>query len=150
MKKYHYTILIENEVEYVDEEYPVIIFNDVFLPPGAVFIDVCASHEFLPTITEELSLWFWKFTICVGRTRTEESTKVISYATELKKLIIANEIRIKEMICKLYEPNLAENIYVWWVDTLDIMIATANQLKESKWRGILDFKRYKEWREPKG
>ena len=133
MKKYNYKILEIDEDKYVECEYPVIIFNNEYLPPGAIFIDFCASNNFFSEVDESLSLWFWKFTICVGRFRSEKSETVIRYSQELKKLIIDNESDVKKNIGEKYGVEKIKKIYEWWTDTLDIVITSAGKSTQSKW-----------------
>jgi hypothetical protein len=102
---------------------------------GAVFIDYCASNVFFD-IEEELSLWFWRFTICVGRERTEKSSVVIENANKLKTLLVNNEKEVKHKIYSKYEQNESPYIYEWWIDTLDIMLDSARECGISEWYGI--------------
>jgi hypothetical protein len=132
---YTYDIIILGGEPCVNEKYPVIVFNNKHLPLGAVFIDYCASNVFFD-IEDELSLWFWKFTICVGRKRTEQSSIVIENATKLKALLVNNETDVKEKIYSKFEQKDSSSIYGWWMDTLNIMIRSAKDSDISEWYGI--------------
>ena len=106
------------------------------MPLGAIFIDFCASRIFFKDIDEELSLWFWRFTICVDVAKYEESRKVIAFAQKLRNLITDNKSRVKRKIRNKYDTDDRIYVYDWWVDTLDIMIESARHVKFSKWVGI--------------
>lgn len=114
---------------------PIIVFNNIELPRESVFIDICASSRIIKDISEEMSLWFWQFTICVGLTKTENSSIVIKYATELNKLIIKNRERILKKLIMLYGSENADSIINSWQRTLNIMIETAEQSETCTWSG---------------
>ncbi len=137
-KKYYYNIKIVNGCEFVNEKYPVIIFNDEYLPLGAIFIDFCVSGRFFKDeeIDDNLSKWFWRFTICVGVNCSEKSAIVTDYSKKLKSLIVDKKDHIQKIINEYYKQDEAVSIFDWWIDTLDIMIETAETRNVSNWRGI--------------
>lgn len=115
--------------------YPRIIFNKRRLPEGAIFIDYCASGNFFDNIDEDLSKWFWKFTNCVGLNCSEESVKVVQYASKLKSMLLIDIEAVKKKLKDKYEPKEADQIIEWWIESLNIMIETANKRKVSNWIG---------------
>ncbi|MCP4022368.1 MAG: hypothetical protein GY729_11035, partial [Desulfobacteraceae bacterium] len=108
------------------------------LPSGAIFIDFFSIFRFFKDkeIDDNLSKWFWRFTICVGVNCSEKSAIVTNYSKKLKSLIIDKEDHVQKIINEYYEPDEAVNIFDWWIDTLDIMVETAGTRNISNWRGI--------------
>jgi len=136
-----YKIKVMNEEEFVDAKYPVIIFNGEYLSPGAIFIDSCASSNFFPEIDDDLSKWFWKFTVCVGLNCQEESQVVINYSKKLRQLLTDNQKHVQKILDETCEPVEATKIFDWWVDSLFIMIQTAKNVTTSTWSGIPTIKK---------
>jgi len=118
------------------ENYPIIEFNDIVLPPGAVFIDYLASGNVFEDIDEDLSLWFWKFTICVGLTRSCASSIVARHAQALKTLLEDNREHVQKIIHERYPREEAHRVYDWWLETLNGMLESAATREVSQWHGI--------------
>ncbi|MBI9073919.1 MAG: hypothetical protein JEZ02_00815 [Desulfatibacillum sp.] len=137
---YKYEFVDFDGATYVKAKYPVIIFNGMQLPLGAISIDYCASGNFFEDIDDAMSLWFWRFTICVGYyAKSEESRVVIHHADMLKSLILGDKERVREIITgKSSSSDEADQTLVWWLDTLDIMLESAANTSMSFWTGILD------------
>jgi hypothetical protein len=134
--QYIYKIITIDGKDVVISEYPVIVFNKVYLPPGAIFIDYCASANILPYIDSNTSLWFWKFTNCVGVTKSSKSDDVIRYSENLKVMLLDNEDKARTLINEKYGSGNSATIFKWWLDTLVLMINSSKKRSVSTWYGI--------------
>ena len=141
---YDYEIFECDNEEYVRAAYPIIIFNSVYLPLPAIFIDILTDVIFDDT-ESELSEWFWRFTICVGCVCSAKSQTVERHALKLKKMMTEREAEIMIGLKRYcHESRLfwcefdPAEIYSWWSDTLRILIDSSKTCEISKWIGIMN------------
>ena len=126
---------------YADAQSPIIIFNGRFLPESAYFIDVC-SDKVLKNTNKDIALWFWRFTICVCRTREEQSKKVIRYADYLLNRILSAKEKVKRKTAFLYSNQYSkqksEKIVNEWIQTLNIIRLSAEKCTLCRWYAIFN------------
>lgn len=126
---------------YADAQSPIIIFNGILLPESAYFIDVC-SDKVLKNTSKDIALWFWHFTICLGRTREEKSEKVIRYADYLLNRILSAKEKVKRKTDFLYSNyhsrQKSEKIVNEWIQALNIIRLSAEKCTLCKWYAIFN------------
>ena len=98
-----------------------IRFERVELSPLAIVIDHLGLHENLPGLSEEASLWLWRFTICRGRYRTDSTENILKVTKEVMDLITKNRLRLLESVPKRFDgPFTHEHLDLWISDLENI------------------------------
>ena len=109
---------------------PIIRFAGRDLPPAAFFLDVAAS---IPEADEELSVWWWRFCICVGRTRRADSKEVIGNAQSLKSLIEQRPRSLYEKVRRGLSSWEPDYLLSQWIRALNIIIQEATTRPHCEW-----------------
>jgi len=110
---------------------PIILFQNRPLPPSAIFIDVATGKLF--NASEETSLWFWRFTICVSVSKKADSTTVLQHSNKLQSLLAARPESLVNQVAKLCARSDPELILKEWTRTLEIMIDEAQKANDCEW-----------------
>ena len=98
-----------------------IRFESVELSPLAIVIDHLGMHENLPGLSEEASLWLWRFTICRGRYRTDSTENILKVTKEVMQLITENRLHLLESMPKRFDgPFTHEHLDLWISDLENI------------------------------
>ena len=113
-----------------------IIFEGIPLPRGAIYLDVAANVRHAEE-DEEMSIWFWRFTICAGVSRNAASREVAKNVSALLKKL-ENRAGIFEHIDARLENENPAQLLRDWEESLKIMEAEAGKGKMCHWFGEMD------------
>lgn len=115
-----------------------IIFNGVDLPKFSFFLDVAASKKFNSYVTEDVSIWFWKFSICIGVELKSLSKEVEFYSTNLIESLRKMDYEILMKKIEHRFPGVSSHLVLNdWLSGLDIMLYQASKTSYCKWEGVL-------------
>ena len=110
-----------------------IVFEGVSLPKAALLLDHLGMYDNLPGVSEETSEWCWRFTICVGRIRSDSSGNIIHRATELLDLCRRCEHHLCGNFAKHFMGEAEPQFYDEWIRTLETMIKIARDRDMCEW-----------------
>lgn len=114
-----------------------IVFEGVTLPKAALLLDHLGMYDNLPTISEETSEWCWRFTICIGRTRTDASENVVAYASELLNGCRSSKHRLMENFAKHFTGQTEPQFFDEWIWTLEKITEIARSRDSCSWEAPL-------------
>ena len=115
------------------ESLPAIFFQGKPLPVAAYQLDLLAVHALINGLTEEQSVWWWRFTICVGCNRSDLLSTILQNAKILQDQLIGDPKRVAvylEKKCPNYDPDVLINE---WKQSLEIIIDEAKNAQRCTW-----------------
>ena len=112
-----------------------IVFNSQVLPTYAWTLDVAASARVVPEIDDTVSVWFWRFSICLEAERHADSEEVKKNSSALEKALRADRQAVLLRIASEIDNSSAEQIYDSWLDALGLMFAESRNKKVCRWIG---------------
>lgn len=116
------------------KEYPrLLIFEMHVLPEYAFVLDQFTYEELFPGISKECAVWFWRFSICVGRIKVAPSADVIKYSNEALTLLKKPSKKLFKRLKKVLPDVDPEAVLSSWKKSLDIMIAVASNRDTCEW-----------------
>lgn len=107
-----------------------LLFEGVELPPSAFAIDHLARE---PEISEEASVWLWRFTICVGVTNRDNSQNVIRYASEALDIATRFRERLLLTVPARFDGPFDAQVIDEWIMSLKTIIELARNTVECSW-----------------
>jgi len=120
------------------KDYPrLLIFEMQVLPEYAFALDQFGYTEVFPGISEECSVWFWQFSICLGRMKEASSEEVINFSNEALGLLKNPSKQLKKRLKEIFSAVTSEKIISSWRESLETMIAVASTKDKCEWFGPL-------------
>jgi len=120
------------------KDYPrLLIFEMQVLPEYAFALDQLRCTELFPGISEECSVWFWQFSICVGRMKEASSEEVINFSNEALGLLKKPSKKLIKRLKEIFPAVVSEDVISSWQETLETMIAVASTKDKCEWFGPL-------------
>ena len=113
-----------------------ILFNKQILPAYAWALDIAASTRVVPELDDTVSLWFWRFSICLEAERHADSEEVKMNISALEKALRADRRAVVLRIAAEVDSNLAEKIYDSWLDALGLMFTHSEEKTICRWIGV--------------
>ncbi len=115
-------------------EYPrLLIFEMQVLPEYAFALDQFNYTDLFPGITEECSVWFWRFSICVGCMKGTQSEEVIKFSTEALNLLKKPSKELFKRLKKIFPDVDSEDVLSSWKESLETMVAIAGNRDKCTW-----------------
>lgn len=114
-----------------------IIFEGFTLPDTIIAIDHLGMYDNLPEMSEETSVWLWRFTICVGMPRSERSEIILRHTSETRDLINRFRERLLRTVPAQYQGTFTEAILDSWVVALQTIMNIAADRVECTWESPL-------------
>lgn len=115
-----------------------IIFEGVALPDTVISIDHLGMYDNLPEMSEETSLWLWRFTICVGMPRSDRSEIVLRHVSETLDLITRFRSRLLLTVPAQYQGLFTEDVLDSWAMALRTMLDIAAGQTQCTWEAPLE------------
>ncbi|MBI1922295.1 MAG: hypothetical protein HYS23_14565 [Geobacter sp.] len=124
-------------------------FEDVLLPAHSLTLDVATKYDHHPEYDDEEDLWFWRFTICGGRLRSDDARTILAHSMNLLAKLLTHEDKV---ICRRQELAPDEDPYVYfdqWVESLRSIIKASENKDYCFWISgdESDYEFLKDWRE---
>lgn len=86
-----------------------------------------------PEISEEASIWLWRFTVCVGITKSDTSENVIRFAGEALEIAQRFRARLLREIPARFDGLFDAKVHGDWVYSLSTMIEIARRRDRCSW-----------------
>jgi hypothetical protein len=110
-----------------------IVFDGHPLPATAIAIDHLGRE---PEMSEAASAWLWRFTICVGVTKSDRSENVIRFATEALDFASRYRNRLLRDIPSRFDGPFDAAVLDEWVTALTTMIDIARTRDVCSWTAV--------------
>lgn len=110
-----------------------IIFEGNQLPGASISLDRFASTEFLPGIAEETALWFWRFTICVGRLRSAPSEEICSHVDRVIDLSLQRDDKLRTFAADHVDKCFDRSVLDDWLASLGTIRRIAGGCDDCSW-----------------
>jgi hypothetical protein len=110
--------------------YP-LYFEGTRLPDFGAFLDIAAS---MTPVSEETSMWFWRFTMCIGAPRKERSKVVSSHAKELLAALGSAANGLAPELARKFPSHQPEQVISDWVKSLRTIIEASEVRKWCQWQ----------------
>ena len=107
-----------------------IIFEGVELPGTTFAIDHLGKE---PEMSEEGSVWIWRFTICAGIVKRDSSENVIRFATEALDIAMRFRDRLLREVPARFDGPFDEMVIDEWVFSLRTIIKIAGTQPYCSW-----------------
>ena len=119
-------------IEYKDWAIP-IRFEGVELSRLAVVIDHLGLYNNLPDISEEASLWLWRFTKCHGRRRYDTAENIQKMVKEVLQLVTDNRQKLLESVPDHFDGPFTNEHLDLWVKDLETILNLCQGNQECTW-----------------
>lgn len=106
-------------------------FEGHVLPGFTLLIDVAANE----LVEDPVAVWFFRFTVCVGASRTEDSATIILNCETLLHAIEREKQRLFALVQSRLAEYEAEQVIRDWVEALTTIIALASTRPQCTWIG---------------
>lgn len=113
-----------------------IFFEGVELHGVMIAVDHLGLYDNLPEMSEETSIWLWRFTICVGVIREDSSASVVNAVSETLELIQRFRGRLLKTLPDHY-PGFQEEVLEAWRQSLEQILCLAEERAHCKWQSPL-------------
>ena len=110
-----------------------IFFEGVALPRTAIAIDHLAFYDNLPEMSEATAEWLWRFTICVGVSRSDTSENILLHVTESRDLLYMFRDRLLKSVPKHYDNTFKPSVLDSWLFALQTMVDVAQSHTHCSW-----------------
>lgn len=114
-----------------------ILFEGVELPDVCIAIDHLGLHDNLPEMSEATSEWLWRFTVCVGRSRTAESAVILHHCSEALRLTEQFRSRLVTTVPEHFQGQFDPVVIDQWIGALKTIIEIASTRSECSWEAPL-------------
>jgi len=119
---------------YKHTEYPrLLIFEMHVLPEYAFALDQLNYIDLFPGISEDCSVWFWRFTICVGYIKCASSEDIIKFSTEALNLLKKPSKELFNRLNVVFPCVEPEEVLSSLRESLETMIALAANRDKCTW-----------------
>jgi hypothetical protein len=115
-----------------------ITFYGVVLPRAACFIDVAFKLKIVTSLSEEMAVWFWRFTICKDGVKEAPSTEVLQHVLPLVEFLDENGSQVRAELEDRYGEGRGRQIFDDWRQTLRIITESASTSDLCQWIGTED------------
>ena len=110
-----------------------ILFEDFALPETAIAIDHLGMYDNLPEMSEATSEWLWRFTICVGRPRTDASENIHRHVSETLNLSCQFRERLLQTVPKHFDETFEPAVLDSWQQALQKIMEISASRSQCTW-----------------
>ena len=100
-----------------------IIFEGIELSPISIAIDHLGMYGNLPELSDECSIWLWRFTICHGVTKKESAEKVRRMVVEVLSQVEKNRDHLVNNVPLRFDGEFSGTHLKLWVDDLEKILS---------------------------
>jgi hypothetical protein len=94
-------------------------------------------YDNLPEMSEETSVWLWRFTTCVGMPRCDRSEIVLRHASETLDLMAHFRERLLRTVPAQYQGSFTEKVVDSWAMALRTTMDIAADRVQCTWEALL-------------
>lgn len=129
-------------VTFEGECLPLVVFQGVTLPPWAITLDHAAlgrcignaAYGKLDGATDDsVQVFWWRFSICIGRQRSQDALIMIRHAEFLLAQLIASKQRCMPELSDMFDADQAPSLYQDWIIALEIIRSEAAKTAVCRW-----------------
>ena len=110
-----------------------IIFEDTELSEISYMIDHLGAYENLPDLSEETSVWLWRFTICSGLIKNESSESIQKHIHEVLKNIKQEKNKLVQKIDEHFIGPFTESKLSLWINDLETILTKSKATQTCSW-----------------
>jgi hypothetical protein len=107
-----------------------LYFEGIRLPDFAAFLDIAAT---MAPVSEETSMWFWRFPICIGAGRKERAKIVQAHSKELIEALASVAGGLSSEIAAKFPGYASERVVSDWFTSLKTITEIAQSRKVCQW-----------------
>ena len=107
-----------------------IVFEGESLPGTAFAIDHLGT---LPGLSDEASEWLWRFTICVGCTKSDDSVRIIRVVSETMDRFAASRPHLLATLPARFNGPFDDQVLDEWLFALRTMLRIAQRQPRCSW-----------------
>ena len=119
----------------MNETLPRIVFQGKLLPSEAYQLDILANPDIVKGLSEEQSVWWWRFTICIGIKCDAHSDGVLYNARKLLNQLTTNSEQVLDYLEVKYPTLNGAKLLEGWETSLKLIVDQASRATRCVWFG---------------